>query len=202
MHVYVQRRVPWPCACVPCRARAERAAEWRKYGPYGRQSSEIDEDARHRAGDAIVRRSSNNAAPIHARPCPPQAPRAALLTRRLPPFPAQDSSRWLDDRDAVVDPEVRRFTSALAREAGGVTDDAIRPGFSCLGWPSGLCGWNGVEERCREGSVGRGRAWKGQFPTPALGVRLTHILLPSAAGDVRLYERWRVSFERFYDAFR
>ena len=33
----------------------------------------------------------------------------------------------------LVDPEVRRFTSALAREAGGVTDDALRPGSLCLG---------------------------------------------------------------------
>ena len=171
---------------VPCESRASsRVAQiWALWPPKqrDRRGRAPSRSRRHRAPNAQQRRS------IHARPCPPRPPRPAVLTRRLPPFPAQDSSRCLDDRDAVVDPEVRRFTSALARKAGGVTDDALRPGFSCLGWPSGLCGWTGVEERYREGSVGRGRAWKGQFPTPALGVRLTHILLPRAAGDLQLYE--------------
>ena len=186
---------------VPCESRASsRVAQiWAAMAAKAARSTTTAAIAPRRRGAPNAQQCRSRP---HARPCPPRPPRAALLTRHLPPFPALDSSRWLDDRDAVVDPEVRRFTSASARKAGGVTDDAIRPGFSCLGWPSGLCGWDCVEERYRERSVGRFRAWKGQFPTPALGVRLTHILLPRAAGDLRLYERWRVSFERFYDEFR
>ena len=186
---------------VPCESRASsRVAQiWAAMAAKAARSTTTAAIAPRRRGAPNAQQCRSRP---HARACPPRPARAALLTRRLPPFPAQDSSRCLDDRDAVFDPEVRRFTSASARKAGGVTDDAIRPGFSCLGWPSGLCGWDGVDLRYREGSVGRFRAWKGQFPTHALGVRLTHILLPRAAGDLRLYERWRVSFERFYDAFR
>ena len=76
----------------------------------------------------------NNAAPIHT-PEPARHDQRVRLYSRVASRPSLRKTRRAASTTATqsIDPEVRRFTSALARKAGGVTDDALRPGSSCLG---------------------------------------------------------------------
>ena len=159
--------MPWPCTCVPCRARAERAAEWRKYGP---QWPQKQRDRRRRPPSPATPRCAECATtPLPStRPSLPATTSACGSTHASPP--ALPCARLValprrprrSHRSGGAPLHERTCTQGRWGDGGRAATRVFVFGMTIwvvrVGWRQSAL------------SRGLGWAWKGQIPTPALGV--------------------------------